>query len=134
MLTYWSEHDFVTPDRRPHIGSIEKCDNQMYVVTGYSKWGLTVVATGVQLITDLLTPKKNQFKKQFDTQRKISDEKEEESGDQEKSKTNVHQESAQLNKEEAKILKSLANQRVCIKMLTARFTMWILRVRTSVVK
>lgn len=103
MLGYWSEHDLVTSDRRPHIGPIEEGDNQMYVMTGYSKWGIAVAATGAQLITDIITGKENRFKKLFDPQRKMPDMKEDnESGEGGGDETHVLQESAQLNKEKAK--------------------------------
>ena len=103
MLGYWSEHDLVTPDRRPHIGSIEKDDDQMFVMTGYSKWGLAIAATGAQLITDLLTGKENRFKELFNPQRDMPNAKdEEESGDADEGKTNILQDSALLKKEEAR--------------------------------
>lgn len=98
MLGYWSEHDLITADRRPHIGTIEEDDNQMYVMTGYNKWGLAVAATGAQLITDTITGKENRFKELFDPQRKMPDDKKEE----ESKELNVAQESEQLEKEEGK--------------------------------
>ena len=98
MIGYWSEHDMVTADRRPHIGQIEADDDRMYVMTGYSKWGLAVAATGAQLITDILTGKENRFKELFNPQRSMPDDEKE----QEPSEFNVTQEADQLEKEQAK--------------------------------
>ncbi|GKV64734.1 MULTISPECIES: FAD-dependent oxidoreductase [unclassified Sporosarcina] len=73
MLGYWSEHDLVSPDRRPFIGRIEKDDEQMYVMTGYSKWGLAIAATGARLITDLILGKDNPYEQLLCPQRELSE-------------------------------------------------------------
>lgn len=103
ILGHWSEHDMVTADRRPHIGPIEEGDLQMYVMTGYNKWGLAAAAVGAQLITDLLTGKKNKFKDLFDPQRKITEENEvEDLSESKDSKSGETPKSAKLNNNEAK--------------------------------
>ncbi len=106
ILGYWSEHDMVTADRRPHIGPIKEEDFQMYVMTGYSKWGLAAAAAGAQLMTDLLTGKKNKFKDLFDPQRKISEENDvEESSSGKGRKSGVTPKSEKLKNNEAKRFK-----------------------------
>ncbi|GKV69227.1 putative Rieske 2Fe-2S iron-sulfur protein YhfW [Sporosarcina sp. NCCP-2716] len=55
----WSEHDMMTPDRRPFIGPIEKGDDKIYVMTGYNKWGFAFSGTASRLITDLITGRDN---------------------------------------------------------------------------
>lgn len=71
MLGYWSEHDLLTPDMRPYIGKIEQDDDQMYVMTGYNKWGMTSAAAGAQLIADMLAGKENRYEKLFSPQRDL---------------------------------------------------------------
>lgn len=70
-IGYWSEHDLVTPDMRPFIGKIKENDDQMYVMTGYNKWGLAAAATGSQLIADMITGKPNRYENLFCPQRDV---------------------------------------------------------------
>lgn len=77
MLAYWSEHDLMTPDRRPFIGPIEEGDDKMYVMTGYSKWGLAISGTAAQLITDLITGQQNEYEELLSPQRRQPDEEQE---------------------------------------------------------
>lgn len=79
MIGYWSEHDMVSPDRRPFIGPIEEGDEQLFVMTGYSKWGLTAAAIGAKLITDLIDKKDNVYEQLFSPERDLPSEDDEES-------------------------------------------------------
>lgn len=80
MLGYWSEHELITPDLRPYIGQIEEDDEQMYVMTGYNKWGLTAAAAGAQLITDMITGRDNCFAELFNPQRQRYNKESEKNG------------------------------------------------------
>jgi glycine/D-amino acid oxidase-like deaminating enzyme/nitrite reductase/ring-hydroxylating ferredoxin subunit len=71
LLGYWSEHDHITPDRRPFIGRIQPDNDKMYVMTGYGKWGLAASATGAQLIKGLIFGEKNRFEKLYSPARKL---------------------------------------------------------------
>ena len=71
MLGYWSEHDHISPDRRPFIGKIQPDNTNMYVMTGYNKWGLAAAATSAQLITALIVGDHNRFEKLFSPDRKL---------------------------------------------------------------
>ena len=96
MLAYWSEHDMVTPDRRPFIGPIEEGDNKMFVMTGYSKWGLAVAGTAAQLITDLIEGNENSYKEFLSPHRDLP--KKEKKKDQ----PSIAEQANQLQKGEAK--------------------------------
>lgn len=71
MLGYWSEHDHITPDRRPFIGKIQPDNDKMYVMTGYGKWGLAASATGAQLVKELIVGENNRFEKLYSPARKL---------------------------------------------------------------
>ena len=96
MRAYWSEHDMVTPDRRPFIGPIEEGDDKMFVMTGYSKWGLAVAGTAARLITDLITGKENSYEAFLSPQRDLPKESEPEG------ELSISEQAAQLQKGEAK--------------------------------
>lgn len=80
MIGYWSEHELTTPDKRPYIGPIEEGDDQMYVMTGYNKWGMTAAAAGAQLIADLITGENNRFEELFSPQRSLPEKNNDDSG------------------------------------------------------
>ncbi|PID20291.1 hypothetical protein CSV61_15535 [Sporosarcina sp. P3] len=96
MLAYWSEHDMVTPDRRPFIGPIEEGNDKMFVMTGYNKWGLAVAGTAAQLICDLIEGKENSYAEFLSPQRDLP--KKEEKEDQ----PSILEQAKQLSKGEAK--------------------------------
>lgn len=95
MLAYWSEHDMVTPDRRPFIGPIEEGDNKMFVMTGYCKWGLAISGTAAQLITDLIEGNENSYEEFLSPQREIPKE-------DKKEQLSVSEQAEQLETGEAK--------------------------------
>lgn len=48
----WSAQDCVTLDGLPYIGKISKRAHNVYVATGYAKWGMTNAAAAAMMITD----------------------------------------------------------------------------------
>lgn len=48
----WSAQDFVTHDGLPFVGEISKLGRQVYVATGFSKWGMTNAAAAARSITN----------------------------------------------------------------------------------
>lgn len=71
MQTYWSEHDLVTPDKRPYIGPLEKGGSSIYVMTGYGKWGLAASACAARVIAGLITGEDHPCKELFDPHRQL---------------------------------------------------------------
>lgn len=61
----WSAQDWVTTDKIPYIGYINKEFDNIYVSTGFSKWGMTNGTVAGMLITDLITEESDKFKDTF---------------------------------------------------------------------
>ena len=105
FLGYWSEHDHISPDRRPFIGKIQPDNNKMYVMTGYNKWGLAAAATGAQLITNLIVGENNRFEKLFSPDRQLpeveNDDNEDDEDDDNRIISPVSEQMAQLPKGQA---------------------------------
>ncbi|MDF2685151.1 MAG: dependent oxidoreductase, partial [Clostridia bacterium] len=54
LLAKWSAQDYKTPDQVPYIGRNSDNSN-IYVATGYGKWGLTNGTLAGMMISDLIT-------------------------------------------------------------------------------
>ncbi|MBO0995121.1 FAD-dependent oxidoreductase [Bacillus sp. SD088] len=57
----WSAQDLVTPDKVPYIGELSKGSN-VFVATGFRKWGMTTSYVAAQLIRDLIIDQNNPYK------------------------------------------------------------------------
>lgn len=66
---YFQNHDLMTYDYMPFIGKI---DDNMYVLTGFNKWGNTNGIIGGSLISDLILEKENKYEGIFNPKRGIS--------------------------------------------------------------
>jgi glycine/D-amino acid oxidase-like deaminating enzyme/nitrite reductase/ring-hydroxylating ferredoxin subunit len=55
----WATHDYVSVDRVPFIGHLVPWRSDVWVATGYGKWGMTNGTAAAQLIADLLLGRKN---------------------------------------------------------------------------
>ena len=60
VLARWSAQDYDTPDELPYIGRISDNSN-IYVATGFRKWGLTNGTLSGMMISDLITSGKCRF-------------------------------------------------------------------------
>ena len=69
ILNNWSANDTVTFDGLPITGPFSKKYKDIYIITGFNKWGMANSMTNSQLITDLITENKNDFKEIFSPQR-----------------------------------------------------------------
>ena len=67
---YFQNHDLMTYDYMPFIGKID--DYNMFVLTGFNKWGNTNGIIGGKLISDLILDNKNEYIKIFNPKRSIS--------------------------------------------------------------
>lgn len=72
----WAAQDCMTLDCVPYIGRYSKCTPQMYVATGFNKWGMTsslvsasvlrdMILHGRSEYGDLFSPHRSMFKKQL---------------------------------------------------------------------
>ncbi|WP_305852474.1 FAD-dependent oxidoreductase [Gracilibacillus caseinilyticus] len=65
----WSAQDYETLDKLPYIGPLNKRHPNVFVATGYRKWGMTNSAVAAQLLADLIIGKENPYKKLYQPQR-----------------------------------------------------------------
>ncbi|WP_084543453.1 FAD-dependent oxidoreductase [Gracilibacillus kekensis] len=65
----WSAQDFTTLDKVPYIGILNKKHPNIFVATGYRKWGMTNSAVAAQTLTDLVTNKDNPYQELYKPQR-----------------------------------------------------------------
>lgn len=58
-------------DGIPYIGRYYKGNPNLYVATGYNKWGMTGSMVAALLLTDMITGKENPYEKVFSPSRSI---------------------------------------------------------------
>ncbi|WP_075619870.1 FAD-dependent oxidoreductase [Paenisporosarcina indica] len=63
--THWSAQDYETLDRLPYIGEMSSGLQNVFVATGFSKWGMTKGTAAGLLLADLAQNKFNPFKDLF---------------------------------------------------------------------
>ena len=71
VLYRWSAQDLVTLDKIPYVGPVTKAQSNVFVATGFRKWGMTNSTNAALLISDLITEKDNPFKELFSPGRDI---------------------------------------------------------------
>lgn len=57
----WSTEDCVSLDKIPYIGKFSKLFDNMYVATGYKKWGMTTSHVAAKIISDDILGKENKY-------------------------------------------------------------------------
>ncbi|WP_062051429.1 FAD-dependent oxidoreductase [Bacillus sp. JCM 19034] len=73
-LTYkWSAQDLTTLDKIPYIGPISRGHRNIFVATGYRKWGMTNGTMAALLLTDLIMKRENRFEAVFRPSRFAAD-------------------------------------------------------------
>lgn len=65
----WATQDCMTLDGIPYIGKYSKLTHNLYVATGFNKWGMTSSMVAAKLLTDLLLNKENEFSEVFSPSR-----------------------------------------------------------------
>ncbi|MFS0654973.1 FAD-dependent oxidoreductase [Bacillus sp. 179-C3.3 HS] len=73
ILYRWSTHDMVTMDQIPYIGHLTKHHSNLFVATGFRKWGMTTSHVAASLIGDLIEDKPNPYASIFTPSRGMSD-------------------------------------------------------------
>ncbi|WP_341280137.1 FAD-dependent oxidoreductase [Paenibacillus sp. FSL H8-0537] len=68
----WSAQDLVTGDKTPFIGPLTSSVSNVYVATGYRKWGMTTGTAAALLLRDLLQEKENPYIELYSPSRLIS--------------------------------------------------------------
>ncbi|MFC5463411.1 FAD-dependent oxidoreductase [Lederbergia graminis] len=61
----WSAQDLISLDKLPYIGRQHKDNPNIYVATGFRKWGMTTSVVAAHIIKDLIMDKPNRFAELF---------------------------------------------------------------------
>ncbi|SFD77649.1 Glycine/D-amino acid oxidase [Lentibacillus persicus] len=61
----WSAQDLTTLDKLPYIGPVTKNEDNIFVATGYRKWGMTNGTIAAKIITDRILEKDNPYRDLF---------------------------------------------------------------------
>ncbi|WP_339318493.1 FAD-dependent oxidoreductase [Paenibacillus sp. FSL R10-2734] len=64
----WSAQDLITLDRVPYIGKISD-NEEIYIATGYGKWGMSSGTLAAQIISDQIQRKDNPYTELYDPSR-----------------------------------------------------------------
>lgn len=65
----WSNQDCMTPDSIPYIGKYSVNTPNIYVATGFNKWGMTSSMVSALILSDMITGKDNKYQKVFNPRR-----------------------------------------------------------------
>ena len=69
VLYKWNTHDSVSLDKIPYIGDFSHLYPNVYVATGFKKWGMTTSNVAANIITDKILNKGNQYAEIYDSKR-----------------------------------------------------------------
>ena len=71
VVARWAAQDCMTLDNIPYIGEYSKNTPNLYVSTGFNKWGMTSSMAAATLLCDILTGKQNPYSEIFSPSRKM---------------------------------------------------------------
>jgi len=69
VLFRWNTEDCITLDKIPYIGEFSNFMPNVYVGTGYKKWGMTSSNVAANIITDKILERENKYEKVFNSKR-----------------------------------------------------------------
>ena len=67
----WATQDCITLDDVPYIGRYSPATPDLYVATGFGKWGMTTAMVAAKLLADLIAGKPNRYAEVFSPVRSI---------------------------------------------------------------
>lgn len=67
----WATQDCMTLDGLPYIGKYSKSTPDLYVATGFNKWGMTSSMISAMMLSDLVQEKSNKYEEIFSPSRSI---------------------------------------------------------------
>lgn len=65
----WTAEDCISLDKIPYIGNFSKVMNNVYVATGFNKWGISTSNIAADIITDKIMGRKNEYEEIFKSSR-----------------------------------------------------------------
>ncbi len=66
-----STQDCMTLDGMPYIGRYSSSTNDLYVTTGFNKWGMTSAMAGAKLLSSLILQQRNEYEELFSPSRNV---------------------------------------------------------------
>ncbi|WP_227936965.1 FAD-dependent oxidoreductase [Alkalihalobacillus deserti] len=69
----WSTQDMVTLDKVPYIGKVSRMHQNIFVASGYRKWGMTNGTMAGLLLSDLILKRENRYESLYRPSRFIAD-------------------------------------------------------------
>jgi glycine/D-amino acid oxidase-like deaminating enzyme/nitrite reductase/ring-hydroxylating ferredoxin subunit len=66
---HWSTHDYMPVDKLPYIGRLRRGVDNIYVATGFAKWGLTKGTLAAAIISDAILGRENEWAELYDSTR-----------------------------------------------------------------
>lgn len=69
LMYKWMTQDFYSLDKVPYIGKINKNAKNVYVATGFNKWGMTSSVVASIILKDLITYGKSDYQELFNPSR-----------------------------------------------------------------
>ncbi len=67
----WATQDCISLDKIPYIGLYSKNTPDLYVATGFNKWGMSTAMVSAKILSDMVLGTKNEYSELFSPQRKI---------------------------------------------------------------
>lgn len=71
IVARWATQDCMTLDGMPYIGNYSRSTPNLYVVTGFQKWGMSTAMAAATILTDLIQDKENPYAPLFSPERSI---------------------------------------------------------------
>lgn len=68
---YWSAQDCMSLDGIPYVGNYSKNTPNLYVISGFNKWGMTSAMASAEIISDMIEGKHNEYQDVFSPSRSI---------------------------------------------------------------
>lgn len=68
---YWSTQDCMSLDQIPYVGQYSKNTPNLFVASGFNKWGMTGAMVSAMILSDLITEKENDFADVFNPSRSV---------------------------------------------------------------
>lgn len=69
VLFRWNTRDCISLDKIPYIGEFSNVMKNIYVGTGFKKWGMTLSNVAANIVTDKILGKENEYEEIFDATR-----------------------------------------------------------------
>ena len=69
IIFKWNTRDCISLDKIPYIGEFSNLMNNVYIGTGFKKWGMTSSNVAAKIITDKILRNENEYEEIFNSKR-----------------------------------------------------------------